>query len=558
MLLGALAEVATLGAVVPFLSIMASPEAATDFPLLGNLVDVLHLTAADFLLVSASLFGVVAVLAAAIRLTVVWLTTRFVFGVGHDLGVGVYKKSLHQPYVWHVARNSSESLAAINKVQIATSSGLMPLLQSIVALVISTFIMASLIFIDAPTALLGAGGFAGSYLAISFFVRKRIDANGRIIANAQGARIQAVQEGVGGIRDVLIDSTQPVFLERFRVHDSAFRTAQATNQLLGQSPRYALEGAALVLISLLAWRLAITEGGMQGALPVLGALALGGQKLIPLLQQIYNGWTKMSGAHATIVDVLDLLNLLADSNERHSPLEFETEIRLEELDFRYANDGPRVLNDINLTIRKGQRVGLIGKTGSGKSTLADIVMGLLPPSDGVMTVDGVQVNTVNRNRWQARIAHVPQSIYLTDDSVRRNIAFGVEDAQIDDDRVRQAAQDANIADYIESLTDGFDAVVGERGIRFSGGQRQRLGIARALYKNADVLILDEATSALDDATERAVIECVDRLSRDLTVIMIAHRVTTLRSCDLIVELSAGRIARSGAYEQIVEQPTSTA
>ncbi|MBR9814577.1 ABC transporter ATP-binding protein [bacterium] len=558
MLLGALAEVATLGAVVPFLSIMASPEAATGYPLLGNLIGALNLTTADFLLVSASLFSLVAVVAAAIRLTVVWLTTRFVFGVGHDLGVGVYDKTLHQPYVWHAARNSSESLAAINKVQIVTSGGLLPLLQSIVAIVIATFIVGALIFIDAPTALLGAGGFAGSYLAISLVVRKRIKANGRIIANAQGSRIQAVQEGVGGIRDVLIDATQPVFLQRFRTQDGAFRHAQATNQLLGQSPRYALEGAALVLISLLAWRLALTEGGMQGALPVLGALALGGQKLIPLLQQIYNGWTKMSGAHATIVDVLNLLELPAEPVARPLPLEFGAAVQLADLGFRYASDGPDVLRDINLTIHKGQRLGLIGKTGSGKSTLTDIIMGLLPPSDGGMTVDGVEVDAANRNRWQARIAHVPQSIFLTDDTVRRNIAFGVEDADIDDDRVRKAAQDASIAGYIESLSEGYDALVGERGIRFSGGQRQRLGIARALYKNADVLILDEATSALDDATERAVIECVDRLSRELTVIMIAHRVTTLRGCDLIVELSTGQIKRSGSYNEIVGRPASTA
>ena len=551
MLCGAVAELVSLGAVIPFLSVMADPTSIRKFPMLASLVDAQGLSSSDVLLLTALMFGTLALVSALVRLALIWSTTKFIFGVGHDLSVAVYSNTLHQPYQWHVARNSSESVAAINKVQFAMGSGLLPLLRAFVALVIATFIVAALVIVDPMTALLGALGFALSYIGISLVVRRSIKRNGQVIADAQSTRIQAVQEGLGGIRDVLIDGTQNMFLHRFRNEDSALRHAQIINSVLSQSPRFALEGIALLLVSLLAWRMAIQPGGLSAALPILGALALGGQKLIPLMQQVYGGWARVSGARATLRDVLDLLELPVLTGNPTAKIKFEECLELAGVSFSYLSAESSVLNQVTLKINKGSRVGFVGTTGSGKTTLLDLVMGLLEPTEGAVRVDGVPLTYENREAWQRKVAHVPQAIYLADGSIRENIAFGVPVDEIDDAQIRLAAQRANIAEHIESLPDGYNSHVGERGVRMSGGQRQRIGIARALYKRAEILVLDEATSALDNDTERAVIESVVALDNSLTILMIAHRLSTLEGCDRVVALNMGSVDRDGTYDDVV-------
>lgn len=551
MIAGAVAETVSLAAVIPFLSLMADPESLGRFPMLQSAVERRGLAESDILLVSALIFGLIAMTSALVRLALVWAVTRFTFGVAHDLSVSVYSNTLSQSYQWHVGRNSSESVAAINKVQFAIGSGLLPLLRAFVSLVIAIFIVAALISVDPSTAIYGGLGFAASYVGISLIVRRRIKRNGGIIAESQGTRIQAVQEGLGGIRDVLIDGTQGLFVERFQIKDNALREAQVANSVLGQSPRFAVEGIALLLVSILAWKMALQPDGLSAALPVLGALALGGQKLIPLMQQVYGGWARIAGARATLRDVLDLLELKLPNVDQSAVVHFDESIRLDNISFAYGKSGANVLAGFNLNIEKGSRVGFIGPTGSGKSTVLDIVMGLLEPTSGSIAVDGLVLAESNRRAWQKKIAHVPQAIYLADGSVRENIAFGIQASDIDDDRVKSAAERANISTHIESLPEGYATHVGERGVRLSGGQRQRIGIARALYKQAEVLVLDEATSALDNDTERAVIDCVVSLDRELTILMIAHRLTTLEGCDRVIALDAGRVAHDGSYSQVI-------
>lgn len=315
----------------------------------------------------------------------------------------------------------------------------------------------------------------------------------------------------------------------------------------------------MILIASLAYSLSRQAEGVASALPVLGALALGAQRLLPALQQGYGAWTSIAGNRASLADALELLDqpLPAEVHQPiPAPLSFRDAIRFDGVRFRYSSDGPWVLDGLNLTIPKGVRIGFVGRTGSGKSTTLDLFMGLLDPTQGRILVDGQPVTGERLRAWQQTIAHVPQSIYLADTTLAENIAFGVPHEAIDLNRVRRAARQAQIADFIESRAEGYNAFVGERGIRLSGGQRQRIGIARALYKQASVLVFDEATSALDNATEQAVIDAIESFNRDLTIVLIAHRLTTVQRCDIIVEMGHGRMVAQGDYEQLLEQSAS--
>jgi ABC-type multidrug transport system fused ATPase/permease subunit len=314
-----------------------------------------------------------------------------------------------------------------------------------------------------------------------------------------------------------------------------------------------------VLIAALAYALSRQVGGLATALPVLGALALGAQRLLPALQQIYGAWASIAGSYASLADAIELLDqpLPAELLQpAPAPLLFQKNIQFRGVRFRYANEGPWVLDGSNLVIAKGARVGFVGSTGSGKSTTLDLLMGLLMPTEGEILVDGQPISGNRVSAWQRSIAHVPQSIYLADSTLAENIAFSVPPDTIDLDRVQQAARQAQVADFIESIPEGYQAYVGERGIRLSGGQRQRIGIARALYKQASVLVFDEATSALDNATEQSVMDAIEGLNRDLTILLIAHRLTTVRRCDTIVELEHGRVVAQGTYEQLLERSPS--
>jgi ATP-binding cassette subfamily B protein len=301
--------------------------------------------------------------------------------------------------------------------------------------------------------------------------------------------------------------------------------------------------------------LSLRAGGIAAAVPVLGALALGAQRLLPALQQAYSAWQSIAGNLASLADVVELLDQDVPAEllgPAPPPLPFEREIRFEGVRFRYGPDTPWVLDGLDLRIPKGARIGYVGSTGSGKSTALDLLMGLLSPAEGSISVDGARIGPATVRAWQQSIAHVPQSIYLADASLAENIAFGVPAEAIDMARVRRAARQAQILDFIEAAPRGFDAEVGERGVRLSGGQRQRIGIARALYKNASVLVFDEATSALDNATEQSVMGTIGSLDRGLTILMIAHRLTTVKDCDQIVRLEHGRVVAAGTYDQLLE------
>jgi ABC-type multidrug transport system fused ATPase/permease subunit len=552
MFASALAEVVSLGAVIPFLAVLSDPAGALERPQVRWLVAHGGLEAgADLRLQFSILFGSAAIAAGALRLLLVYATARINYGIGHEIGAEVYRRALYLPYHVQVTRNSSEVIAGLAKVDVVVQA-LFQALMSCSSIISATLIVAVLVAIDPFVATCAMVLFGGIYAAISIFISKRLNRNSRVIGRAVTGRVQSAQEGLGGIRDVLLDHAQPVFSRRFNEIDWELRRAQASINILAPSPRFAIEALGMVLIALLAYYLSGT-GGVAAAIPTLGALALGAQRLMPMLQQVYQGWVYVTGHRQEVADVRYLLSMPAElpGSQEGPPLPFAADIRFNAVSFRYRDGDAEVVERLDLSIPKGARIGFVGATGSGKSTVMDLLMGLLTPTAGEIRIDGTALSGSARLAWQRNIAHVPQSIFLADASFAENIGFGVAPGQINEARVRAAANQARIAEFIESSPASYGTTVGERGVRLSGGQRQRIGIARALYRQAKVLVLDEATSALDSETESAIMEAIYGLGRDLTIVIIAHRISTLQHCDVVHRLDRGRLVYSGTYDEIV-------
>jgi ATP-binding cassette subfamily B protein len=557
MIFASFAEIFSIGAVLPFLGVLTAPDRIFVHPLTQPLIHMLGLTDSKQLLFPLTvIFSLAALIAGIARLLMLWVSTRLSFATGADLSINIYRRTLYQPYAVHVARNSSEVINGIsNKANGVIYNIVVPILTLISASIMITTILIAMLVVEPVIALSAFAGFGLIYISIIKLTRNQMMRDSQRIARESTNVIKSLQEGLGGIRDVLIDGSQSVYCQIYGRADQSLRRAQGNNFFISMFPRYGMEALGMVLIAILAYALAQQSGGVAKAIPVLGALALGAQRLLPVLQQAYGSWSSIQGGQASLQDTLYLLDQpLPEYADQPMPipLVFQKEISIRQLSFRYSPQMACVLNDVNLTIKKGSVIGFIGTTGSGKSTLLDIVMGLLRANEGgVLEVDGQVVNNINHRAWQAHIAHVPQAIFLADSSIEENIAFGVLKSQINKARVEEAAKQAQIADIIEALPEKYETFVGERGVRLSGGQRQRIGIARALYKQADVIIFDEATSALDGETEQAVMHSIEGLANDLTVLIIAHRLTTLKNCTQIVELSEGRVKRVGSYQDIV-------
>lgn len=558
-LVNSFSEVVSLGAVLPFIGILTQPEKVFNYPLMSGVVQALGISSAENLVLPLTIaFVVAALVTGGLRLLLSWVSIRLANATGADLGIEVYRRTLYQPYRVHVARSSSEIISGITQKVMSVTSVLVSLVAVVTSMMLLTAILLTLFAINPMVAAVALISFGACYGIIALKTRHRLLRNSQCIAREQTQVVKALQEGLGAIRDVLLDGTQAVYSDVYRKAILQLQRASAENTYINRAPRYAMETLGMVLIAALAYALSNQSGGVGAALPVLGALALGAQRMLPLLQLLYGGWTNVSGNQAALIDVLDLLDQPLPENvhqQKPAPFKFKDTIRFDNVYFRYGSGSPWVLDDINLTIHKGSRIGFVGSTGSGKSTALDLLMSLLEPTQGMILVDNQPVTGELLRAWQRTIAHVPQNIFLADTTIAENIAFGIPLEQIDLDRVRQAADQAQIAEFIESNPEGYNAFVGERGIRLSGGQRQRIGVARALYKQATVLIFDEATSALDSTTEEAVMSAIENLDPDLTILIIAHRLTTLRHCDTIVQLERGQMVEQGSYEHFINSDT---
>jgi len=546
MVINSFTEVISIGAVIPFLGVLTAPEQVFLHPLSQPFIEYFRFTSPVQLIFPISiLFGVLAVIAGLVRLLLAWYSIRLAFLTGSDLSIKIYYRTLFQPYSIHIERNSSEIINAIaTKSHAVVYRTLIPVLTIISSLLILTTILTALFSVAYEMALIALIGFGSIYGIIMFFTRTTLLENSRRVSEGSTEVIKVLQEGLGGIRDIIIDNSQNYHCKNYKLIERQLREAQSGIEFISSSPRYLMESLGMLLIAIIAYIQIREEVEIAHVIPLLGVLALSAQRLLPVLQQLYSSVSNIQGSRASLKETIEYLDQPLSKNQNDAPdnsLPFNKQIEIDNLSFKYRGTTHLILNGITLKINKGDRVGFIGETGSGKSTLLDIVMGLLEPTNGSVKVDGNILTADRILSWQKHIAHVPQTVFLSDATIMENIAFGVNKKDIDYERVKKVAKQAKLHDFINKLPKQYQTSVGERGVKISGGQRQRIGIARALYKKADILIFDEATSALDDETEKEVMKSIYRIDKDITVLIIAHRLSTLSSCSKIVKLSNGSL-----------------
>jgi ABC-type multidrug transport system fused ATPase/permease subunit len=552
------AEVLSIGALLPFLTVITNP---------GTIFNSLYMQQInlffnfreprDLLLPITIFFCISVILSGIMRVLLLWMQTRLSHAIGTDFSLSIYRKTLHQPYHVHINRNSSEVISGIsNKIHSVVYDIITPLFVLMGSVLITFTIIAALIVIDPLISLITLFVFGLIYLIIILLTRKRLLGYSELKNREYSNVIKVLQEGLGSIRDVLIGGFQEEYWKKYKKTDAPLRRAQANVQIISGAPRFIIEAIGMFVIGILAYGFSQDQSKQATIIPVLGVIAMGAQRLLPVLQQAYSGWAAMRGGRNSLIDVMQLLDQpmpdYADKSANQMKLPFSSKIEFSNLSFRYASDKKFVLESISLIINKGDKVGIIGKTGSGKSTLLDITMGLLFSDEGTFSVDETVITNLNVKGWQSHISHVPQMIFLTDSSIAENIAFGIPKSEINYEIVKEAARKAQLEETILSFKEGYQSLVGERGINLSGGQRQRIGIARALYKNADFIIFDEATSALDKDTEEEVMAEIATLNSELTILIVAHRLTTLKYCNKIIQIENGKIFNVGTYSEIMK------
>jgi ABC-type multidrug transport system fused ATPase/permease subunit len=544
-LTNALFETMSLAAVVPFLSVLSSPQTFMESNTAKKVAPLFGVSNAPQAVALVCIaFAIVTVVSAVIRTLTIIVNAKFTLSLGADLSRTVFERTLHQPYSSHAKQNSAAVIANVTQNVSAFVNGILnPSVQFITSSLTVIGITITLFIINWWVALTASLVFGGAYFGIVRMNKSRYARNGSIVVAAQDDIVKALQEGLGAIRDVIIDGNQEFYTRTYSVADRRSRQAQNDSHIRSGTPKYVLEAVGMLMICTVAFVLSKGESKLLGAVPVLGALAMGAQRLLPAMQVAFGSYSAIAG---NMYGLDRIVEVLATEQSGKRPAEVlacgvSDRVCFDSVEFKYAPDAQLVLRKISFEIRRGERIGVIGATGSGKSTTMDLLLGLLQPTSGQILIDGEPLEGDKVFAWQKSLSHVPQVIYLADASIAENIAFGLPKDKIDMDQVRKAARLAQIAEHIETLEAGYDTFVGERGIRLSGGQRQRIGIARALYKNATVLVFDEATSALDDETEAELMKAIDGLSKDLTVIMIAHRLSTVRRCDKILKLHKGKV-----------------
>jgi len=533
---------------------LLEPERVLGYPLVGDLLLAAGVTTERGVVLSLTFFFcAAAAIAGIVRLALMWWQTRLSYEIGAELASGIYLRALHRSYAEHLKISSSEVISAVSeKAEIIVRQTLFPLLTIASSLIMALAILFLLCFANFKITLISVACFGLTYFLVSQFTKGRLTDASSVIDSQSSKLIKAMQEGLGGVRDIIIDGNQNAHMDIYSTADKPLRRARADVLIISQAPRFVIEAAGLIFIGVLAFYLS-SQGSLVDSLPALGVLALGVQRLLPVLQHAYAGWACVRGSQQPLETTLNLLEEpLPNIKGQVEPMRFRHSIELEGLRYSYNPNQQDVLKDISFRIQKGSIIGIIGETGSGKSTLLDIFMGLLSPTEGQIRVDGAPIDFDDPRRWHALISHVPQSIFISDSSILENIAFGVPKSDIDQERVKACADQAQLLQLVASLPHGFDTNVGERGAWLSGGQRQRIGIARALYKSAQVIVLDEATSALDSNTEASIMEAIEGLGPEITLVMVAHRISTLRACDQIIELQSGSIKRTASYADLID------
>jgi ABC-type multidrug transport system fused ATPase/permease subunit len=537
-------EILSLGAIAPFLSILSAKELISYGGFLKEFIYIFEITTKDKLTIYATLFFcLTSIVVSLLRYYLFKKITFLSFITGAELGQKIYFRTLQQPYLTHSKRNSSEVISAITA---KTSSLIYQAIMPILSLISGTLILLSLslaIFYAYPVVALIFGiVYLFIYLLITKYSRYYLLKNSELVSRSQGEVIKALQEGLGGIRDVIIDGSQKIYAEVFEKSNYRLQESLSKIHFLGGVPRFIIEPISVVIISLLAIYLSYGENGLLDALPTLAILAYAAQRMLPLFQNLFGAWAAMTGGIESVSDAITLLDQKVKILTGQTPINFESfeNIQLVNCSF-YYEPSKFIIKNINLNIKRGEIIGFYGKSGSGKSTILDILMGLISPVEGHFLVDNITISNQNLEGFQKLIGHVSQNIFLLDSSILQNIAFGINENEIDLSRVKIASDAASLTDTINLLPNKYFSRVGERGVMLSGGQIQRIGIARALYKQIKILVLDEATSALDESTEETVIRTLCNELPDVTIIMVSHQKKSLRYCDRLIEIVDGKL-----------------
>lgn len=553
----ALLETAGVASIMPFLTVLGNPETVKTNPVLATLYDTLGFehTQSFLIALAAGAFALI-LFSAVFRIATHYVMNRFIEMRRHSVSARLLETYLRQPYAYFLDRNSGDMAKSIlSEVDQLVLNVFRPGIQAIAYAIVAITLVTLLVILDPLLAVTVAIVIGGLYTLIFGVVRKLLGRIGRdrVIANKE--RFTTASEALGGIKDIKLLGREFAYLSRFQPVSTRFARHMATNQTLAQAPKFLVESIAVGGVLAITIFLMATMGGIGEILPVLGLYAFAGYKLLPAAQHVYQGATKLRfGAGAVHEIQADLQRREALAEIRGTtppPLTLNHAVTLRNVSYRYPNAEVSALHDVDFTITVGSSVGIVGGTGAGKTTLVDLILGLLPPTHGHILVDDAPITEINRRAWQQTLGYVPQYIYLTDSSIAENIALGIPSAHIDIEQVKRSARMAQLHDFVtHEMPHQYDTVVGERGVRLSGGQRQRIGIARALYHDPSVLVFDEATSALDSVTEMAVMEAIEALHHRKTVILIAHRLSTVRHCDQLIFLNHGRIAAQGTFMDI--------
>lgn len=558
----AFVDVLGVASILPFIAVLANPDVVTSNRYLAMAYAALGFTSRDTFLFALGL-AFFAVLVGSLSLQAVGIWAQFKFSHNRNCvwSAKLVRGYLRQPYEWFLNRHSATlATAVLAEVNQVVTGALLPAIQAIAHVLVALFLMVLLVIVDPGLALTVGVILSGGYGLISIGLRRRLRRIGLERRLANRSRYLVVQEALGGIKDVKISGLEESFVRRFLRPARTLASRQISANLMSQLPSFAIQallfgGMLLTLLYLMA-----NYGGFQEALPVAALYAFAGYRLMPAVQAIYRDISQLRFSEAAVDSLCSDFASLQTEAPRERPasgstgearLKLEHAIELRNVSYAYPNAARSALSELCLTIPALSTIGVVGATGSGKTTLVDLVLGLLRPREGSILADGVEITDECVREWQRSLGYVPQQIFLADDTVAGNIAFGLPSKEIDLTAVERAARIANLHDFVTGeLPEGYQTTVGERGVRLSGGQRQRIGIARALYHDPDVLILDEATSALDNLTEHAVMEAVHNLSSRKTIVIIAHRLTTVRGCDCIYLLEQGRLIGSGPYEAL--------
>ena len=560
MLLMALLDMIGVASIMPFIAVLSNPEIIEENSILNTLFEYSGRfgveTNEQFYFFSGIIIFVLLIFSLTFKALTTYAQFKFTLLREFTIGKRLIEGYLHQPYSWFLNHHSADlGKTILSEVGRVVNGGITPLVNLISNSIVAIVLLSLLIFINPKLAIITFFVLGLAYVLVYSLVRSFLNRIGQETAKTNQLRFKSVSEAFGASKEIKLGGFENIYVNRFAEPSQKYANNQAYSKATSQLPRFALEAVAFGGLILVILNLMTDSETFNSILPVIALYAFAGYRLMPALQQIYNSFTSLRFIGPTLEDLYNDLKKLEkqEFSEKKHILPFNHKITLRQITYNYPNTSKSVLKNINISISANKRIGIVGKTGSGKTTLVDIILGLLNAQSGDLLVDDQIINRNNQKSWQNSIAYVPQKIFLTDDTIAANIGFGIDVKNIDYDKIVQASKIANLHEFVTNeLPLQYQTSIGERGVRLSGGQSQRIGIARALYHEAKVLVFDEATSALDNQTEKAVMEALNNISKETTIIIIAHRLNTIRDCDEIFFLEKGEVKGQGSYDKLIK------